>query len=254
MTYNIIKTDNYLLVVDDSEIKEGDYYLFNWYGEKDIQKFTYVQYSDREKNKYLYEQSCKKIIAHLPLNNSPILEGVDLLPPLEDNVEKLAEKQFPYPKDIKDKNDMIIKTNGIKPFNHAKIEKYRRIWSQGYNKAKEKYNKTIPDWIYSRLCVYDKRNPDYLPYDEDDLTRKPTNCNCDNCFYGRTKMADFIIQSLQQPKMPVGFECKMETNSYACDTWASDGGYYTKRYSVIEPKTTTNSQSQTVWVGKYIFN
>jgi len=27
MTHKLIKTDNYLLVVDDSEIKEGDIYL-----------------------------------------------------------------------------------------------------------------------------------------------------------------------------------------------------------------------------------
>jgi len=90
MQHKIITTENYILVVDDSEIKEGDYYLFTWGGEQDIQRFK-DQESDRENHKYLYRTACKKIIAHLP-KNSPILEGVDLLPPLEDEVEKLADE------------------------------------------------------------------------------------------------------------------------------------------------------------------
>ena len=68
MTYNIIKTENYLLVVDDSEIKEDDWFL------NTLQKNVYknnIKYYNVDKD-YL-----KKIIAHLPLNNSPILEGVN---------------------------------------------------------------------------------------------------------------------------------------------------------------------------------
>ncbi len=57
MKHNIIATKDYLLVVSESEIGgENDYFYLG-----------------------------KKIIAHLPLNNSPILDGVDLLPPLEDD-------------------------------------------------------------------------------------------------------------------------------------------------------------------------
>jgi hypothetical protein len=195
MTYNIIKTDNYLLVVDDSEIKEGDYYLFNWYGEKDIQKFTYVQYSDREKNKYLYEQSCKKIIAHLPLNNSPILEGVDLLPPLQsekDDVEYIANKLTQHLTYPSERREGII---------------------LGYNKAKEKYKYTEED--IAKAVMFGR--------------------------WGGTMKIDYenFIQSLSQPKMPVGFEFEINNPMFAL---------------TIEPKTTTNSQSQTVWVGKYIFN
>jgi hypothetical protein len=79
MKHKLIKTDNYLLVVDESEIKEGDYYLFSWMGEQDIQMFK-DQEEDKEKHKHFYNTACKKIIAHLPLDVSPILEAIPLLP------------------------------------------------------------------------------------------------------------------------------------------------------------------------------
>jgi len=68
---NIIKTDNYLLIVSDEEIKEGDwvvntannYISFSAEEAKDLNRFTHV----------------KKIIAHLPLNGEGTLWGVDLL-------------------------------------------------------------------------------------------------------------------------------------------------------------------------------
>jgi hypothetical protein len=46
----------------------------------------------------------------------------------------------------------------------------------------------------SNLCYYDKRNPDYIPYNEDDLTEMPKDCYCDNCFYGRTKLTEQLIK------------------------------------------------------------
>jgi len=63
--------------------------------------------------------------------------------------------------------------------------------------------------IYSNLCYYDLRNPRgikeilniYLPDEEDgDLgAHAKENCGCDNCFYGRTKLAEYII-NLNQTK------------------------------------------------------
>ena len=46
--------------------------------------------------------------------------------------------------------------------------------------------------ILGRLCYYDKRNPDY---DAEIIESKATNktCFCDNCFNGRTKMAEHIL-------------------------------------------------------------
>lgn len=60
--------------------------------------------------------------------------------------------------------------------------------------------------IEENLCYYDKRNPNSIP--EDDLAEEDginineiagednqiKNCYCDNCFYGRTKLANMILK------------------------------------------------------------
>ena len=80
MKHEIIKTENYLLVVDDSEIKEGDYRV-------NIQR-GYIKLVDDNPEYYNKRNDVfKKVIAHLPLNNSPILRDVDLLPPLEEETD-----------------------------------------------------------------------------------------------------------------------------------------------------------------------
>jgi hypothetical protein len=84
MTHNIIKTKNYLLLVDDSKIKEGD-----WIYESDSNSVNIAG-----KGYHNFTQSDAKIIAHLPLNNSPVLEGVPLLPPLEDE-QSLQQPKMP---------------------------------------------------------------------------------------------------------------------------------------------------------------
>jgi hypothetical protein len=54
---------------------------------------------------------------------------------------------------------------------------------------------------------------------------------------------DEIIESLQQPKYPIGFECEMVTRVF---------DVYPQTINHI-PKTTINSQGQTVLEGKYIY-
>jgi|694.fasta_scaffold09189_33 hypothetical protein len=166
MEHKIITTENYLLVVDESEIKEGDYYLFTWGGEQDIQRFK-DQESDRENHKYLYRTACKKIIAHLPIN-SPILEGVDLLPPLEDEVEKLA--------------DEIVGDSIYYEEDRVNLSDGMDLFMLGYNKTKEKYKYTEEDV----LDAWELGASEGLP-----LTREKKNN---------------LIKHLQQPKMPVAFE------------------------------------------------
>jgi hypothetical protein len=66
---------------------------------------------------------------------------------------------------------------------------------------------THQDWIYESLCYYDLRNPNGVKnvvsiYDEDEVASLGNNakpdCCCDNCFYGRAKMAEYIISNCIQ--------------------------------------------------------
>ena len=40
------------------------------------------------------------------------------------------------------------------------------------------------------LCWYDPRHPDFTGEED-----KPENCCCDNCFYGKHKLADALLQA-----------------------------------------------------------
>lgn len=174
MKKELIKTDKYLLVVDDSEIKVGDWVIETRNGLNELH-FTNSRYVI---NKHIQ----KKVIAHLPLNNSPILEGVPLLPPLEDDVEKLAEDLF-------DKgSDNLL---------HPQYQ-MRTFFNIGYNKAREKYKFTQEDMKKAiRLATTSKHDYTLIFFSEEE-----------------------IIQSFSQPKMPTHFEFKMESISKIVnDNW-----------------------------------
>ncbi len=190
MKHNIIKTENYLLVVDDSQIKYDDHFI-------DEYKMLYMLKTESTE-KY---KSVKKVISHLPLNNSPVLEGVPVLPPLEDGVVELAQAY-------------VINTPDNEPLRvYAFIE--------GYKKAKEKYK-----------------------YTEEDIDKA---YRAGMKFVGEDKGSyKEFIQSLQQPKMPVAFECEIFE---AKDLKSVDEDWL----KLGQPKTTTNPQGQTVLVGKYIY-
>lgn len=59
--------------------------------------------------------------------------------------------------------------------------------------------KGIDKEILSGLCCYDERNPDRVIDDEAIKDYKESiskgKCYCDNCFYGRTKLAEQIIKN-----------------------------------------------------------
>lgn len=60
----------------------------------------------------------------------------------------------------------------------------------------------LMQYIYSKLCNYDTRNPDgvisYLTKEEIEeegwTDKAKEDCACDNCFYGRSKLAEHIIK------------------------------------------------------------
>lgn len=65
----------------------------------------------------------------------------------------------------------------------------------------------LPVSIYANLCYFDLRNPygvkDTIDiYDKEEqehfgLHSRP-DCGCDNCFYGRDKLANFIIDYINK--------------------------------------------------------
>jgi hypothetical protein len=153
----------------------------------------------------------KKIIAYQPKGNSPELD-LPLLPKIvvEDDVERLV-----YGKSYKN------------PYRTERQEEF----IEGYKTATK---------IYS----------------EDDLRKAMSSIikwvvlKNPNDFVDVNDKINETIQSLKQPKTPKWFLAEMETTTYADDAYASDGGYYTKRYSVTELKTTTIN-GKTYLVGTY---
>lgn len=206
MEKTIVKTDNYLLVVDDSDLKNGEYCI-DGYGH--LLPFVDLSVLGLGYDK----ETIKKITFHLPLNNAPILEGVLLLPPLEDedDVQNLAKDYL-----FNDyQNHFNVKTND-EQFGVLKG------YMNGYNKAREKYKFTEEDMMKAYRLGNAFLNSDSLDFKE---------------------TFDDLIQSLSQSKTPTHFDFEME------DELAIDGHTIIGR----NPKTTTNSQGQEVACGKYVY-
>ena len=148
MTHKLIKTDNYLLVVDDNKGIEEN-------------MWTVKDGKVREVS-YLGQDNGYAIIAHLPLNGSPILEGVDLLPPIEDDVKKLAEIHWGN-----------VHRSGVLGF------------IEGYNKAREKYKYTEEDVRKAITMARDLEDWQDLvwEYEYDDIIQSlhqyPTEFECE---------------------------------------------------------------------------
>ena len=197
MEHKLIKTDNYLLVGADDDLKRGWFYCVR----------TKSIFQDEGEDIHCCIGDIR-IIAHLPLNNSPYLDGIDVLPPLKDEVDNLANE---FVKEVQVASDSINRS-------------IKLGYEEGYNKAKEKYK-----------------------YTEEDIAKA--------VMFGRWGATDKIaynnfIQSLNQPTLPMAFERKIDNIlSYNAD----DGIDALVNPNFGEPKTITNSQGLTEWVGEYKF-
>jgi hypothetical protein len=134
MEFKIIQTKNYLLVVSDAEIKKGDGYLTFKLDETTKWQTSIpdeVKIADLNKtNEFMvlpYSKYCKKIIAHLPLNGAPYLDGVDVLPEIENNVDvmEVFDMACDLLLEVMSKNpppreEAILRTNQIKELNQPK--------------------------------------------------------------------------------------------------------------------------------------
>ncbi len=50
--------------------------------------------------------------------------------------------------------------------------------------------------IYEYLCYYDRRSPHFYPedWDDDAPEARRKDCSCDNCFYGRDRLAMELVR------------------------------------------------------------
>lgn len=229
MKHELIKTENYLLVVSDEEIKEVDWcYYLNCHGGGNIVCQAYKHHSSARMlfdsgnhNREIGEGitplngECKKIIAHLPLNDAPYLEGVDVLPPLENETITIVKRHLKHP----DFKEYVYFSYENGRFNGA---------IYGYNLAKETYRYTEEDLVKAITMA---KKHDKIPNHDDVVVH-----------FEHSK--DEIIQSLNQPKLPVGFVCET-IHEYVNTGWTEN--------TFLKPKTITNSDGRTEWVGEYLF-
>jgi hypothetical protein len=194
MKHELIKTEDYLLVVGDKEIEKYDWVFHPTY--KSIYQWI-------ENAKIKFDRiDAKKIIAHLPLDVAPYLDGVDVLPLLDESFEGMMQSIV--------SNDDASKEGFI----------------LGWHLCKRTYK-----------------------YTEEDLIKAidmATTCKHEGTllFFN----ANEIIQYLQQSKIPKYFEVETITMNEGY-TDKSDYPYQ----EVGIPKTITNSEGRTEWVGKYEF-
>jgi len=171
MTHKLIKTDNYLLVVDDS----------------------------------VHPYDSSKVgnpLAHLPLKGSPILEGVDLLPPYsrhqEDGIEELGNRMF------RNKIDSLEEIHSD----------YILGVTEGYQVAREKYKYT--EWDMSNAIK---------------MAQQSFNIRHNNGIISREVYSESeIIEFLHQ--YPTEFECEVEV------VGVTDDGVN----AIEQPKTITTAQ------------
>jgi len=127
MKHELIKTENYLLVVSDEYILSNTYLLNNnqvHFCVSCSEDFIHLK-GDFDSP---FRENCKKIIAHLPLNGAPHLDGVDVLPKIENEVEvmEVFNMACDLLLEVMSKNpppseEAILRTNQIKELNQPKL-------------------------------------------------------------------------------------------------------------------------------------
>jgi len=229
MKHKIIKTENYLLVVDDSEIKVGDWYYLP------RNNSVYECKEDPTELNLERRVGVSNVIAHHPLNGAPYLDGVDLLPPLEDEKNELLE--IDYLERLEERRNIALnfkgQVAGRHPDNFTKSEMFHmsRGYVEGYQDARKKYQFTEEDidkayWAGMKFVGEDKGS-----YKE-------------------------FIQSLQQPKYPFAFECEMVFDGVNHAQGLQPTGHTLMDVAIMKnfkPKTIINSEGRKEWVGKWIY-
>ena len=199
MKHEIIYTEYYALIVSDEKINDVRPYKGKYHIEKG--------YIINQFPNYLTDLSdCKLIIAHRPLSDAPILEGVPLLPKFseEDDVEKKSR-------------DFVKYVGGS--------QEQRLAFIDGYLEAKETYKYTEKDL-------------------EEAYERGTNNIDSDGCCIVQPS-DDFngLIQSLQQPKRPKYFKCETITMNKG---YTDKSDYPYQECEILKTITNSQNQTELV--------
>jgi hypothetical protein len=172
MKDEIIYTDDYALIVSDEHIKDvrpfmGQYHLE---GGLTINKFP----------NYLTDLgACKLIIAHRPLTNAPILEGVALLPEFEDDDFLNTEIQI-----VGDNKTMSV-SNFLKKYG-KETYKYTEddlvaVWNIAFNEGMS-LDDEINEPVSFKDVIKSLQQPKRPKYFE-------TVCDCQECGANKTNLS-----------------------------------------------------------------
>jgi hypothetical protein len=172
MKDEIIYTDDYALIVSDEHIKDvrpfmGQYHLE---GGLTINKFP----------NYLTDLgACKLIIAHRPLTNVPILEGVALLPEFEDDDFLNTEIQI-----VGDNKTMSV-SNFLKKYG-KETYKYTEddlvaVWNIAFNEGMS-LDDEINEPVSFKDVIKSLQQPKRPKYFE-------TVCDCQECGANKTNLS-----------------------------------------------------------------
>jgi hypothetical protein len=217
MIHEIIYTENYALIVSDEEMKKGDFNV-----PSDFDRTSDISITSEEDLGVVNDRfnGYKKVIAHRPLTDTPILEGVPLLPEFEDDDFLNTEIQV-----VGDNKTMSV-SNFLKKYG-----------KEAYKYTEEDLRKALSD-MYSLFMSSDLKSKMEVLKKESSISNK-------------------IIQSLQQPKRPKYFEYKMDSvcRLMSSDRVEKEGWIKEKntKTTYSKPKTITNSQGQTELVGEYSY-
>jgi hypothetical protein len=236
MKYELIRTEKYILAVNGRGSRIGKYHIF-------------IDNCNRE------------IYAHLPLNGSPVLEGVPVLPPITKTRDLSYEERVKWFLTHYYETGMeyeilleTMKNIDLDNFRHyneiVSIPRYVEVNNDVDDMAREFYWKrnpdkdfaenSRPDMVVGFVAGYDKCHEKYN-YTEEDLIRAWT---AGRAFWGMEFSFENWLENYkktnQQPEQPIAFECE------TCHSVIGKG-------SNIRIKTITNSEGRTEWVGKYIY-
>jgi len=207
MKKEIIKTSDYLLIVSNEKINTTTDYI--------LRDNSHIMYPGTYNITMFPEYKHEKIIAHLPLNNAPILEGVSLLPELsiEDDIEKLIYERWSIVSSL---------------YRNISLTQFGTIFRDGYKATTKVYSEEDV-----RKAIKMAQETKLIDLRSEDRDHKYT--------------PEEIIQTINQPKYPKYFIPEMET------IWArnTDRNVPTKDDFDYRTKTTINKQGQIILVGKY---